>query len=125
MSNETVGYRNRYGSVETEGLVDGAAYHASVDYSQTYTLAEVSRYGGKISRIRFIGDRVPRVGAVLDVSYVHAVMPGGKIVPVHPGTPTLMPKWTLKRHLVEWAQAEGVYAKGLGLLDEGNWSTCY
>ena len=118
----TVDYRNKYGAVETQGLVDGAAYHDEVDYSQTFSLADISRFGGRITRVRLIGEYVPRVGKVVDVSYIHAVLPGGKIVPVRSGLDNLMPLWSVKTRMVNWAKDEGVFAKGLGLLDEGNWS---
>lgn len=124
MSNatQTVDYRSRYGATETQGLVDGQAYHDEVDYSQTFTLEQVARYGGKITRVRLIGEYVPGMGKVVDVSYIHAVMPGGKIVPVQSELPNLMRLRHVKGDMIKWAQRAGVYAKGLGLLDEGNWS---
>lgn len=118
----TVDYRNKYGAVETQGLVDGAAYHGEVDYTQTYSLADTSRFGGKITRVRLIGEYVPQVGKVVDVSYIHAVLPGGKIVPVRSELNNLMPLWRVKGKMIDWAKEQGVYAKGMGLLDEGNWS---
>lgn len=119
---ETIGYQNRYGATETNGLVDGAAYHGEVDYSQTFSLEAVSRCGGKITRLRLIGDYVPGVGRVVDVSYIHAQMPGGKIVPVRSELPNLMRMRDVKGEIIKWAKEQGVFAKGLGLLDEGNWS---
>ena len=119
---ETIGYQNRYGATETNGLVNGAAYHGEVDYATTYSLKDIARFGGKITRFRLIGDYVPGVGKMVDVSYIHAVLPGGKIVPVQNQLPNLMRLWEVKGLIIKWAQEEGVYAKGLGLLDQGNWS---
>lgn len=119
MSNATatVGYRNRYGAVETNGLVDGAAYHDQVDYSQRLTLKQLAEEGGKITRVRLIGER-----RIVDVSYIHAELPDGTLVTVNNGLDNLLPLRSIKGKMIEWAKREGVFAKNVGLLDEGNWS---
>lgn len=118
----------KYGVVETNPLVSGHEYHASVDYADEITLAEVARRGGRISRVRVLtGSWAGQKMA--DVSYIHAVLPSGKIVPVNvtgdlQGVPLWGPKG-LKSQLIAWAREEGVFAKALGLLDEGNWSVLH
>ena len=115
----------KYGVQESNGLVDGATYHAGVDYSDEITLAELQRRGGKISRVRILtgnwgGQKMA------DVSYIHATLPSGQVVPVNvTGDVMGVPLWGprgMKARFIEWAKEEGVFAKGIGLLDEANWS---
>jgi hypothetical protein len=94
-------------------------YHQQVE-ATTISLKEVSKAGGHISRVRLLGEAGYR-----DISYIHATLPGGRIVRVDTtNCPTvfLIPANRVKATFIEWAKAEGVFAKGLGLLDEGNWS---
>lgn len=109
---------------ETNGLLNGAEYHDAVDYSQTYTLLAVKECGGRISRVRLLTERWPS-GRIADVSYIHATMPNGKVVPVQVGCDNCIPLHQVKKAFIDWAKREGVYAKALGLLDEGNWSVLY
>lgn len=113
----TVGFRSKYGADETNGLVDGSAYHRSVDYSRTLSLREVSDLGGKITRVRLLTE-----GNRCDVSYIHASLPDGTIVNVYNGIDNLTPRRMLKASMIAWAKREGVYAKGIDLLNDGNWS---
>lgn len=113
---------NRYGARETNGLVNGHAYHAEVDYSRTYSLREVSDLGGKITRVRILTEYVPGVGSLADISYIHASLPDGKIVPVQNEINNLTPLRNMRKEMIEWAKREHVFAKALGLLDNGNWS---
>lgn len=115
---------NRYGAFQSNGLVDGAAYHAQVDYTRFWTLAEVAEAKGTITRLRLLTERIGGVLRV-DVSYVNATLPNGQIVNVQNGVDNLTPMRELKGELIAWAKREGVYAKGLGLLDSGNWSVQY
>ena len=119
--NETVGFRSKYGANETNGLVDGQAYHASVDYSRLYSLSEISELGGKITRVRLLTEKVHGQW-LCDVSYIHATLPDGHTVNVQNGLDNLTPRRLLKAKMIEWAKREGVYAKGIDLLNEGNWS---
>jgi len=119
--NETVGFRSKYGANETNGLVDGQAYHAQVDYSRRYSLREVSDLGGKITRVRLLTEKIQGQW-FCDVSYIHATLPDGQTVDVFNGLNNLMPRRTLKAEMIAWAKREGVYAKGIDLLNEGNWS---
>lgn len=114
--------RNHHGAFESNGLVDGAGYHASTDYSFTYDLAGVKAAGGRITRVRLLTERCG--GQLLaDVSYIHATLPDGTVVPVQSEIGHLTPYHRLKGEFIRWAKAQGVYAKGIGLLDEANWST--
>lgn len=113
-----------YNPNETNGLINGHVYHGEVDYSELYTLSMVAEARGKISRVRLLTERWPS-GRFADVSYIHATLPSGKIVPVQVGMDNLLPLNKVKGAMIEWAKREGVFAKGLGLLDEGNWSVLY
>lgn len=119
--NTTVDYRSRYGATETNGLVDGAAYHSEVDYSRVYSLGEIKDLGGKITRVRILTERM--FGRTLcDISYVIATLRDGKMVPVQVLVSNLTPLRELKKEMLDWAQSEGVFAKSIGLIDESNWS---
>lgn len=119
--NETVDFRSKYGANETNGLVNGTEYHAQVDYSRFWSLSEVAEAGGKISRVRLLTENVG--GRILcDVSYIHATLPDGTTVNVRNGIDNLTPRFRLKAEMIAWAKREGVFAKGIDLLNEGNWS---
>lgn len=122
---ETTGMTNKYGAVSTNDLVDGAAYHHEVDYSELYSLKMVEEAGGKITRVRLLTEVMPGRGRLVDVSYVHATLPDGKTVPVQVLMDNLTPMRQVKAGMIKWAKEQGVFAKGIGLLDEGNWSVCY
>lgn len=120
MTNNT--YATAYSNAnETNGLLDGAAYHKEVDYANAMTLAEVSARGGKITRLRILGGG-PADGFMADISYIHATLPDGTIVPLHQDYPMCFPIRKVKSELIAWAKEHKVFAKGLGLLDESNWS---
>jgi len=116
---------NRYGAVSTNDLVNGAAYHEEVDYADVHSLKAVADAKGKIVRVRLLTEVIPGAGRFCDVSYIHAQLPDGRIVPVQNHLNGMMPMRTVKGQMIDWAKSEGVFAKGLGLLDEGNWSICY
>lgn len=109
-----------YGVRETSPL-PSANYHAEVDYANEMTLAEVAAAGGRITRLRILGGG-RNDGYMADISYCHATLPDGRTVPVHQDFPMCFPYRRTKAVLIEWAKEHGVFAKGLGLLDEGNWS---
>lgn len=103
----------------------GPNYHSTVDRSHRRWLSEIAASGGQISRLRILTDRWAGV-LVGDISYFHATLGDGTVVEVNYdnlnwGGVLYGPKG-LKSALIEWAKSEGVYAKGLGLLDESNWS---
>lgn len=113
---------NSRGVDETNGLdIVGYDYHDKVDYADQMNLAQVAAAGGKITRLRILGGG-PHDGFRADISYCHATLPDGTIVPLYADYPMGFTLRTLKGELIAWAKEHGVYAKGLGLLDENNWS---
>lgn len=112
---------NHYGATQTNGLVNGSEYHAETDYSRTYSLAEVKAAGGKITRVRILTERTYG-GTLCDISYINATLKDGRQVPVEIRIDNLTPLRNLKKAMLDWAQREGVFAKSIGLIDEGNWS---
>jgi hypothetical protein len=88
------------------------------------SLGELVAQGGKVVRVRWIGgDYIPGRGRCYDLSYVHGELPSGMRVSVtHLPAAFLVPRKGLKGALIEWAKDEQVYAKGCGLLDDGNFS---
>ena len=114
--------RTIYGATETNGLVNGSAYHNSVDYSDVHSLKMLEQAGGKITRLRLLTEYVPTARVrMVDVSYCIGTLPNGKNVPVQVYLSNSTTR-TLKGDLIALAKAEGVFAKKLGLLDEANWS---
>jgi hypothetical protein len=112
---------NHYGATQTNGLVDGAAYHAQADYSRFYSLREIKELGGKITRVRILTERTFG-GTLCDISYINATLKDGSTVGVRVHVDNLTPLRNLKKAMLDWAQREGVFAKSIGLIDEGNWS---
>jgi hypothetical protein len=113
-----------YGVAET-GMPVGPEYHATVSHDERIDLAELARRGGKITRVRWIGgEYVPGRGKCYDLSYVHGQIDGQNVSIDVSACPewAWIPRRQLKATMIEWAKAERVYAKGLGLLDDGNWS---
>jgi hypothetical protein len=103
-----------------------AEYHEQVDHSRTYTLRELRNANGRITRVRVLADVWPGRGLIGDISYIHGTLPNGTVVPVNlahmPSSGVGILVRELKKEFIEWGKAEGVFAKGLGLLDSGNWS---
>jgi len=112
---------NHYGATQTNGLVDGAAYHEQTDRTRRYSLAEVKAEGGKITRVRILTERTFG-GTLCDISYINATLRDGRQVEVFHPLNNLTPLRNLKKSMLDWAQSEGVFAKSIGLIDEGNWS---
>lgn len=109
----------RYG-VQYSGELVGPDYHDQIDHSQgDWSLADVARAKGKITRVRILKD--PGYNAPCDVSYIHATLPDGRIVPVR--CPVGHGRYgDVVTRFLAWARNEKVYAKRLGLLDRANWS---
>ena len=93
---------------ESNGLVDGQAYHRERDVVATVTWDVKGLY---ITRLRLLSDRGYDVW---DVSYCHGTL-GGRDVNVELPFSQL-PKRGWKAAIVKLAQREGIYAKGLGIL---------
>lgn len=89
------------------------------------SLGELSDAGGKVIKVRFIGggEFVPGRGRCWDLSYVTGQLPDGTYIHItHLPALFLAPRRTWKGELIAWAREEGVFAKGIGLLDEENYS---
>jgi hypothetical protein len=96
---------------------------AYVETEDEVTLSELAARGGRIVRVRWIGgDYIPGRGKCYDLSYVHGEIGGKRVRLSHLPAAFLIPRRELKGEMIRWAKEEGVYAKGLGLLDDGNWS---
>lgn len=117
MSADPYDIAERY-DVSYSGELVGPDYHARVDHSEELTLAEVKQRGGRISRCRILCDSAADGGRA-DFSYVHATLPDGRIVVVRGWEQHGhgMTRWNYRAKLIDWAKREGVYAKGIGLLD--------
>jgi hypothetical protein len=111
--------------VQASGEVVTQEYHAGVDYADEMTLGELVRQGGKVTRVRLLTEVWPGRGRMADISYIHGTLPSGKVVPLRLGVYGGTLLRSLKGEFIAWAKEEGVYAKGCGLLDEGNWSILY
>lgn len=106
--------------VQADGEVVTAEYHQGVSYDNLMSLSEVAAKGGRITRVRILKEY-----GRCDISYIHATLRDGTVVPVRLDMPSSgIGLWfrEVKGEFIAWAKAEGVFAKGLGLLDEGNWS---
>jgi len=109
--------------VQADGEVVTAEYHQGVSYDNLMSLAEVAAKGGRITRVRILKEY-----GRCDISYIHATLRDGTVVPVRLDMPSSgIGLWyrEVKGEFIAWAKEEGVFAKGLGLLDEGNWSVLH
>ena len=111
-----------YGANETNPLIDPDAYYES-DFV-FMNLSELAAKGGRVTRVRFLTDFWPGMGKIADLSYCHGTLPDGTRVHVNVTGGDLMgcPMNKITGELINWAKKEGVFAKGIGLLDRGNWS---
>lgn len=112
--------------VQATGEVVTEEYHRGVSYNDEMTLGELVRQGGRVTRVRLLTESWAGV-RMADISYIHGTLPSGKVVPlrVEAGSGPLWGPKGMKGQFIEWAKAEGVFAKGCGLLDEENWSVLY
>lgn len=112
---------------DTNPIVDVAAWQAELEASVDLSLGELAARGGRVTRVRFLTDRSWGY-RVWDCSYVMGELRDGTPVRVYV-TGNLMGirghKGNVKGELIAWAKEERVFAKGLGLLDEANWSVLY
>jgi len=111
------GTKSYYGAKESNGLVDGNAYH------EQYATAQTVEWNDKrlktVTRLRLISD----VGFPMwDVSYCYGVLKDG--TPVEVQLPfDQLPRRGWKRAIIEYAKRDRVYANSIGILNEGNIST--
>lgn len=107
---------------ETNPLVDPAAYYA--EPVTRMDLAGLAAAGGRVTRVRWIGgEYIPGRGRCFDLSYVHGEVNGQRVMLVGLPGANLVPSAKRRGVLVDWAKECGVYAKAIGLLDEGATST--
>jgi hypothetical protein len=112
-------------STKTTTYAFGADYHAGVDYADQMSLAELAAAGGKVTRVRVLADVWPGLGLIGDISYIHGTLPSGQVVPIRVDLPSggmgvLVRE--LKGEFIAWGKEQGVFAKGIGLLDNSIWS---
>ena len=101
--------RNIYGAKETNGLIDGKAYHADFNTAREVDWTEK---GLKITRLRLVSD--PGF-PVWDVSYCHGFIGKEPVVVQLPFSQ--IPKRNKMKFIIEHAIKDKVYAKGIGILD--------
>jgi hypothetical protein len=112
-----------YGVRETNPLGDEGHNWENFE-DDAITLAELQARGGRISRLRFLTESgYP----YMDVSYVQGVLPNGRNVSINiQGDCSRIRKGRgsepYMSDLIAWAQDEGVFGKGIGMLDRGVWS---
>jgi hypothetical protein len=97
---------------ETNGLVDGIAYHDARHKQEVIEKVDWATKGLYVTRLRLLSD--PGF-PVWDVSYCHGVL-DGKHVDVELPFDQL-PKRNYRGFIVQEAKRERVYAKALGILD--------
>lgn len=98
------------GARETNGLVDGFAYHK--DFPVNAPTISWTTKGLRITRLRLVSD--PGF-PVWDVSYCHGELNGE---PVRVRLPfDQLPKRAVSKTIIEHAVRESVYAKGTGIFE--------
>lgn len=104
----------KYGAQESTGLIDAGAYHAEVT-RRIKRSVYWNTPGLRVTRFRMVTDRgFP----MLDKSYCHGMLDGE---PVNVELPFFqLSKRGWKGEIIEYAQKDGVYAKGLGILDNAS-----
>lgn len=109
-----------YTKLDSYGVSYEGEQGSYVPTEETLSLSELAARGGRIVRVRWIGgDYIPGRGKCYDISYVHGELKDGTRVRINMTCPNwnLVPRHQMKGVLIEWAKEEGVYAKGLGLLE--------
>ena len=101
-----------YGVRESNSIFDAAYTHEHVDYDEGDVRLNDPRLIS-IDRLRLLTER--------GYPYCYGTLRDGRHVRVYLGD-TRLPRKNTKGFLIELAREQGVYAKRLGLLDEGNWS---
>lgn len=108
-ANTTTPYRNIYGTHETNGLENGPEYHKTERVDVDWTDKRLKT----ITRLRIVSD--PGF-PVWDVTYCHGELQDG--TPCAVQLPfSQLPKKNLTGFIIEAAKKDGVFAKGLGILD--------
>lgn len=100
---------------ETNALEEEIIFSYHTIDREPITLKELADAHGQITRVRMF-----REAGYTDVSYIYGELPDGTHVRIW-DTPDA--RYMLPVHLLlAWAKEEGVYAKGIGLLNSLNWS---
>lgn len=107
---------NNYGVEQTNGIEDVTAWQQFIAEAGHTHLGDPQL--AKITRLRLLTE--PGY-PYFDISYCYGELKNGQAVRID-GAPRHLSRRTPKGDLIAWAKSEGAYAKGLGLLDEGNWS---
>lgn len=111
MSQIINGVRSYYGTKESNGLVNGKAYHAKRNEQEVIETVSWKEKGLQVTRLRLLSDP----GFPLwDVSYCHGIL-NGKHVDVELPFSQL-PKRNYLAAIIKHAIRDGVYAKGIGIL---------
>lgn len=110
---------SKYGVTQTNGIEDVSAWQTFVSEAGTSYLGDPEL--ARITRLRLLTERgYP----YFDISYCYGELKDGTSVRLD-GMPMHLSRRNPKGDLIKLAQEAGVFAKGLGLLDEGNWSVLY
>lgn len=104
----------RYGVNETNPLWASEVTHETIEVHCNLGDPRLAR----ITRLRLLTE--PGY-PYFDISYVYGVLKDGRHCRID-RTPGNLGRKTIKRDLIAWAKEEGAFAKGLGLLDDANWS---
>lgn len=103
--------RNVYGTIETNGLVNGQEYHNEFAEARTVPWTEK---GLRITRLRLLSDP----GFPLwDVSYCHGEINGEKVHVELPFSQLWKFKKPMASQIIDYAKRDGVYAKGLDIFN--------
>lgn len=114
-----------YGATETNKLSDGPGYHSSRSGQKTMTLKALASAKGKVTRVRALTERRGMGEMIVDVSYCHGQLPDGTLIDIIDGPlgSTVSTRRGARGALIDWAQSQGVYALGIGLIDPSVVST--
>lgn len=105
---------------ETNPISEG---YFDQEFGGTISLAELSKRGGKVTRVRLLTERTP-AGRFADISYIHGEVADVRY-DIRLDMGNLIPVNRVKGEMIEWAKRQGVFAKGIGLLDDRLWSKLF
>lgn len=113
-ANRSMDLAVRYGVNETNPLWTSEVTHETIEEHVRLGDPRLER----ITRLRLLTE--PGY-PYFDISYVYGVLKDGRHCRID-GAPMHLRRKMVKADLIAWAKEEGAYAKGLGLLDDSNWS---
>lgn len=116
---QTIPVQSHYGTIETNGLVDGNAYHQANWANEHPVYKGVGVHwdhkGLKVTRLRLLSDPYC---PFWDVSYCDGQLDGHYVRVILPFSQLIRRKdKPLAAQIIAYAKQDGVYAKGLGILD--------